>query len=424
MKKIITPLIFAICFQFLSGQEKLNFPSMLEAKGKKIDITSHTAPCIYDFNKDGVDDLIVGDFGDVPLEGMENDPVYGRYVQGRCHIFINHGTNSKPIYTTSQLLMANKEPAFVPITCCIGFTPRFVDIDNDGLDDIISGSYPGEIYLFKGLPGGLFDKAGIIMDNQGDTLNVAHSIVAEPFDYDNDGDIDLIISTRMNGTFVSINLGNMEKPSFAPGVKIDLQKYDYVFELLNEPRKSHISHAFPTFWDEDNLFDLVCGTEQGHLIWYKNTGTPEEPKFSTASTLFTSLAGWENVEGDKPTPLGVRVKVFVNDYNGDGKKDILAGDFYSTKRTIRELTPEEEMEWDTSKNRRQELLLKLKEMFPDVKTFRKVAFLDNFDGLSKREIKKVQKITIEINNHKQILDKYQDLQEFLGHGYVWLFTRQ
>jgi len=424
MKYSIPILLLLLLVQDLAGQEIFKSPVLLMANGKTIDITTHTAPYIYDFNKDGVDDLLVGDFGDIPLENMKADPVYGRYTQGRCHIFINKGTNSKPVYDAPELLMADGEPAYVPITCCIGFVPRFADMDSDGIDDVISGSYPGEIYMFKGLENGKFDKSVILYDSEGDTLYVAHSSAAEPFDYDGDGDYDLIISTRMQGTFLSINEGSKTNPIFGKGTALKLSKYDYVYEHLNEPRKSHVSHAYPADWDNDGLFDLVCGTEEGNLVWYKNKGSLNRPLFSEASTLFTTQSDFENVEGGEINPVGGRVKVFVYDYNKDGKQDLLVGDFYAANKTIRELTPEEEMLWDRDKNRSREILLQLKEMYPDVKTFRNVAFFNKFDGLSKKELKKVNKMNKEREETDKRLAKYRELQQSFYHGYVWLFLRK
>ena len=408
----------------LFGQEVFNPPVLLKAADQIIDHSSHTAMSIYDFNNDSLKDLIVGEFGDIPLEGMKDDPVYGRYVQGRCHIYLNLGSNENPKYGEDHLLLAGGEPAFVPITCCIGFTPRFIDLDGDKIDDIISGSYPGEIYFFKGEGRGVYSKSEILMDSDGDTLNAAHSSVAEPFDYDNDGDIDLLISSRMNGTFLSINEGSGSNPKFSKGKLIPLPKYDYVYTPLKEPRKSNVSHVHPIDWDGDGLFDLVCGTEEGHLVWYKNSGTKKKAEFLKAETLFTSQSGWDNLEGGPVIPLGGRCKVFANDYNLDGKLDLLVGDFYSSTKVTRELRPEEEMDWDKAKKKNRDLLLKLKEMYPDVKQFRNVAFFNKFEGLSKKEIRKIKKINAEIEEANKVTAKFQKLQEHFGHGYVWLFTQK
>ncbi len=424
MKKSTIIISLLLCTYGLFCQNIFKKPILLKADGKAIDITTHTAPYIYDYNKDGVNDLIVGDFGDIPFDNLKEDPVYGRYTQGRCHIFINKGTNAKPIYGKSKLLMAGDKVAYVPITCCIGFVPRFVDIDSDGIDDVISGSYPGEIYLFKGLENGQFEKSVVFYDSEGDTLNVAHSTAAEPIDYDDDGDIDLIISTRMDGTFLSINQGTKSKPEFRKAVLLNLSKYDYVYEPLNEPRKRHVSHVYPSDWDNDGLFDLVCGSEEGNLVWYKNIGSRKEPEFSSASTLFTTLSSFDNVEGGEIMPIGGRVKVFVSDYDKDGKTDLLVGDFYSANKITRDLSPEEEMNWDYAKNRSSEILLDLKDMYPDVKTFRNVAFFDKFDGLSKKELKKVTKMNDERKILDEKLEKFRSLQEYYSHGYVWLFIRQ
>jgi len=422
--KFLLLILFGLLSENVLSQDVFKTPIRIKANGKAIDLSSHTAPYIYDFNADGIADLLVGDFGTEPLEGLEDDPVYGRYVKGMCHIFINEGSNKDPVYKKGELLMAGDEPAYVPITCCVGFTPRFVDLNGDGVKDVISGSYPGEIYFFQGKKEGGFAKSEILKDAEGDTLHVDHSCVAEPIDYDADGDVDLLISTRMTGTYISINAGTTAKPDFVKGKLIELPKYEYVYAPLKEPRESHVSHAYPIDWNGDGLFDLVCGTEQGHLVWYMNSGSIGIPEFKSAVTLFTSNSGFNNIEGEEPLPIGSRCKVFPYDYDLDGKLDLLVGDFYSTTRTKRELTAVEEMEWDNARKRYSEILLELKEMFPVVKQFRQVAFFKKYDGLSKKLKRKVIKMDQEMEELNDITSKYQKLQEYLSHGYVWLFIRQ
>ena len=56
-------------------------PVRIEADGKPIDTdVGHAAPFVGDFDGDGVNDLLVGQFGD-----------------GICRVFRNTGTNAKPV---------------------------------------------------------------------------------------------------------------------------------------------------------------------------------------------------------------------------------------------------------------------------------------------------------------------------------------
>jgi len=60
--------------------DELASPVRLEAAGKVIDTdVGHAAPCVCDFDGDGVQDLLVGQFGD-----------------GLLWIYRNEGTNAEP----------------------------------------------------------------------------------------------------------------------------------------------------------------------------------------------------------------------------------------------------------------------------------------------------------------------------------------
>lgn len=60
--------------------DELASPVRLEAAGKAIDTDiGHAAPCVCDFDGDGVQDLLVGQFGD-----------------GLLWIYRNEGTNAEP----------------------------------------------------------------------------------------------------------------------------------------------------------------------------------------------------------------------------------------------------------------------------------------------------------------------------------------
>ena len=80
-----------------AGAQSLSEPSRLEAGGKWIDVEiGHAAPLVYDFDGDGVRDLLVGQFG-----------------QGRCRVYRNTGTNAGPKFDQFEWFQAGDETATV-----------------------------------------------------------------------------------------------------------------------------------------------------------------------------------------------------------------------------------------------------------------------------------------------------------------------
>lgn len=60
----------------------------IKASGTDIKFYYYTAPCVTDWNEDGKKDLLVGEFW------------------GYIYLFLNSGTNSSPVFTTSSKLKA------------------------------------------------------------------------------------------------------------------------------------------------------------------------------------------------------------------------------------------------------------------------------------------------------------------------------
>ena len=73
-------------------------PVRLEAAGKPIDTEiGHAAPFVCDFDRDGIKDLLVGQFG-----------------QGILWIYRNEGTNSQPKLAAGVKFKQGKEDGCVP----------------------------------------------------------------------------------------------------------------------------------------------------------------------------------------------------------------------------------------------------------------------------------------------------------------------
>ena len=244
-----------------------------------------------------------------------------------------------------------------------------MDFDNDGILDIISGSYdPGDLYLIRGLGKGEYAKIQKILDKNGLAL-VHHPIELARYetvskdkdadqkdsindrvasfgswpatvDWDGDGDLDMLIGSFGGELFLRMNEGTRAKPEFS-GESISVKAND-------EPIKVN-GHACPAVadWNNDGKWDIVLGSDVGSVGWHENAGSAKEPRFGMFQELIPAVAEQKFIvqeleQGETPKP-GVRTQICVADYDHDGRMDLLVGDFSEIK-IKRELTDEEQAE--------------------------------------------------------------------------------
>jgi len=103
---------------------------LLQLGSDVFDIGSRSAPRVYDFNNDGLKDILVGE------------------VLGYVYLLKNVGTISNPVFDRADKLFLKTGDALkYP-----GKAPRsridITDWNNDGLDDIIVGGEDGRVMLF------------------------------------------------------------------------------------------------------------------------------------------------------------------------------------------------------------------------------------------------------------------------------------
>lgn len=210
-----------------------------------------------------------------------------------------------------------------------------MDLDGDGIRDVITGSWPGELYVFKGTKDGegafTYAEPMKLTDKDGKDINTGNASALFATDWDRDGDIDLVVGSIDGWVWLVPNESGNAKLSFGTAVKVEA-----------DGKPIHEHHSGPTVadWDGNGTLDLIVGQGDGNVVWYANSERAGAPKLAAPEVLHASKNGGRS-DGSH---CGGRVKPTVVDWNGDGRLDLLLGDFGVKQPEKKQLSDEQAKE--------------------------------------------------------------------------------
>jgi hypothetical protein len=296
-----------------------------------------------------------------------------------------------------------------------------VDLDGDGNRDILSGSYSrferpmaGLFQVLSGRADGTFKEAEVLKGSSGKPLTISvlgepdqgglgetevKNICTRPFaiDWDGDRNIDLVVGNFIGTFYVFYGEG---KGRFAPAPE----------EIKSQGKpltvKGHHGDPFVIDWDGDGDLDLLSGASEGGVQWAENLAGPGKvPRLQVFQTLIEPgpQYEWGNIlrEADVKGPLS-NTRIWVDDFNADGKLDIFVGDLVNLVSPADNLTEKQ-----------------FKEKFATwSKALEEVSMIKN----TEKEVKNKQQAAA-----KRSQELYNQRSEFMkddSTGFVWLYLQK
>ena len=106
-----------------------------------------------------------------------------------------------------------------------------------------------------------------------------HGLSVAPCDWDGDGDFDLLLGTRKGKMYLCINEGSATNPQFA--------RCGDPILAGGEPLVVPGGSAMPVVadWDGDGRRDLVSGSDDGPVYWFRNVGENGAMVFATGEKI-------------------------------------------------------------------------------------------------------------------------------------------
>ena len=280
------------------GQNNLpdfNFIQKDFLQEKMIELGTSAFPTFYDYNNDGLLDLVIGNYG---YHNPNNDPA------SSLALFENIGDHSIPKYnlinrdwlglSTTNLNTTLNIPA-------LNLSPTFSDLDGDGNKDLIVGDADGKVHFFTN-NGGNFQ----ITNPNYQNIDVGQFAQPQIIDVNRDGLNDLIIGEQ-DGTINYLpNSGTATNAIFDTiitnwgGVDVD---------------QFYISTGFsnPTLYDSSGVYQLFVGSFSGNIYQFTNIDNNINGQFTAINSTSSNI--WD----------GGKSALALADINNDNNPDMIVG---------------------------------------------------------------------------------------------------
>ncbi|NUM30757.1 MAG: T9SS type A sorting domain-containing protein [Bacteroidetes bacterium] len=275
-----------------------------------LDHGAYTSPVLQDIDNDNDLDLIIATNGDNAITNNYND---------RLILYRNIGNAQKPVFKLEdEDLWGLSYDSIRFLSICFG------DLNGDSKIDMLAGNYFGSLYYYKNI-GTSTTWAFTTPTKNFENIRVGERSTPQIIDLDKDGLNDIIVG-EFNGNFNYYkNTGSSSVPKYT---LIDDTLGNFI---VNEVTDYDTSHNPKYYWignasgiitdiNNDGKFEMVCGGNEGKIRVFK-FATYNQPKYIEDTTILfdSSYMRYNTLD------FGADSKPAIGDIDGDGVKDIIVG---------------------------------------------------------------------------------------------------
>ena len=211
----------------------------IQAGEKTIDVGTHAAPFLVDYNNDGTKDLLVGN------------------GEGALIYYANKGTNTQPTFT---LPLSLHDAHGTEISVASYCTPFVIDWNGDSRKDLLLGDGEGSlvIYLNEGTDDDPLFSPPLTVEVEGSPLTVAN--FATPFvaDWNNDGKRDLLVGDGSGFIHLYLDVSTTKEPELMAAGMVQLNDQDLKIDEGS-------AAPFLVDWNNDGKNELLVGSLHGYI---------------------------------------------------------------------------------------------------------------------------------------------------------------
>jgi hypothetical protein len=277
-----------------------------------IDVGSGAYPVLADYDGDGLKDLFLSNYGDYIYSYHGTGNILQSVFWSNVSLFRNTGTSTQPKFTRVTHNFLNLEDYQL-----IGIYLTFGDIDNDLDLDMVLGNRTGDLWFFENIAGQgqpmEFDQPQV--SYQG--IDVGAFSAPQLFDLSADGLLDLIVGEEGGNLNYFQNSGSVSNPVFTL-ITDSLGKLN-----VTDYQTSYTGFSTPCFFTNmENETNLLVGSEQGKVFYFKNIDGNLEGEFEQNDSLYQII-------NNQPFEIqqGIRTGVVIEDINNDSFFDLLVGNY-------------------------------------------------------------------------------------------------